>query len=469
MRSDSSATSTRQMDSARALDSMWHRYVTMSGLMLRIMECTLVPPWLWLNTSFGMRLVNEEKCLNHELRASSAPPPASFLRWDLPDAVFRGGRWLTPSQRERNDQPGRAGDVCGCWGHQISSTSIGMILKTAAYERVQGAFPHDASTTLLAERQPCSALNLSASQMSAAQYARVRKELLKNPHPMAGHAGSPAVRCKQKSLEMMAHRHRAYARLRGVENEPNRNQPQCLGLNAFYNQVHSSYHGPADIAAIFYVNDTHTPSTLPEATDAERDELVAEAKCAAARAYGLALKAAKMAAPLRHSGRAPAVLQYRFTPECFASHVYLNRSSQPPPRHRPSDWFLAEPPADVRSTCKPPTHEAPSLLLRAQQHPKAYSAAKRELRCKCMGDLTREQSARIYHSQTSRAAEDEAWYERVARHRHSDGGEGDIGERYAPADFLPIGNYMGVGQLFCGDHLCVKWRPPPPWSVRGSL
>lgn len=325
---------------AAHLDQLWDRYSRGPGLLLKVVECSMVPPWMWLHHGSSLpadaRLLDEERCLRSEISRTTDPPPVSLLRWDLPDALFRGGRWLTDRH---------VGDVCGCQGHQISSTSIGLLLGPNV--RVAGAFAHDVGTTQLRLRPSCSRRNTSRTQAAqyARRYARLRLDGLNGTskyHNMIFHN-----MCMQRSVAQVAAHVRAFAQLQSQEGADNLG-PRCLGPAALYNQVHASY-GPASIAAIFYVNDTLTPTRHPDATRQEIHRLVEAAKCAAARACALAQRTALLIAELgAEVGRVPPpVVQYRFTDECTSSHSYLKRSSRSPPLRRPARWILTAPPPQV--------------------------------------------------------------------------------------------------------------------------
>lgn len=454
----SSAEDLPSTDVAQALDELWGGYTT-KGIMLKIVECTLVPPWMWLHQgglTKGTRLLDEERCLRHEMSWTRQPPPSSLLRWDLPDAMFRGGRWLTLSKLETQRSPELAGDVCGCHGHQISSSAIGLLLAPTVLERVVGAFAHDAATVDLDERAYCHKYNASVGGVSAMHYAQLRTDIVsgkyrgmlrKNPV-----RSSRELTCKMSSVQHMALRARAYARLRGKTSTRNKNAPQCLGLNSFYNQAHTSF-GPSDITAVFYVNDTLTPTLLRGATMAETDRLVAAAKCAAARSYALAQRAAHMVMQIGAKHRVPPVVQYQFTSECFAAHSYLNRSSAGAPKSRPASWVLTPPPTDVAATCDPAIDRA---ALREAHALLKLTMARKKVSCACMGGLTPPQAHNMQslHLQRIKAAEDSANAKQNPGAVHTLQVDAQTSHTFGPRDFF------GVSQNFCAYkgflQLCIR-------------
>jgi len=385
----------------QALDDMWHWYAKGPGLMLKVVECSLVPPWMWLHSNSSIpadaRLLDEQRCLLNEMGWTSEQPPGSLLRWDLPDALFRGGRWTMAARREYfafGQQ--KSFDACGCGGHQISSTAIGLLLHPSVIERVSGAFAQDAAAMNLNLRPKCAADSSSASSLEAQAltYAALRRHLIEtSKFPMRA---STRLRCKHASAASAAAHARAYARQEGrqvrgkvgLEN-PSHSAHRCHGIGSFYNQMHTSF-GPSDIAAVFYINDTLTPTLLPKGTAQEINQLVEAAKCAAARAHGLALRAAQMIPQLCADVRRPSpqVVQYRFTDECFASHSYLNRSSQPPPERRPSNWIIAAPPPTAHATCDPRMDA--EVLQDINRRMRLSMMSRRPMTCDCMMPLAPE-------------------------------------------------------------------------------
>lgn len=388
----------------QALDDMWHWYAKGPGLMLKVVECSLVPPWMWLHSNSSIpadaRLLDEQRCLLNEMGWTSEQPPGSLLRWDLPDALFRGGRWTMAARREYfafGQQ--KSFDACGCGGHQISSTAIGLLLHPSVIERVSGAFAQDAAAMNLKSRPKC-ATDSSASSLEAhaLSYAALRRHAVETSKtPMRT---SPRLRCKHASAASAAAHARAYARQEGRmegrqvhgkvgQETSHSSKHRCHGTGSFYNQMHTSF-GPSDIAAVFYVNDTLTPTLLPKGTAHEIHQLVEAAKCAASRAHGLALRAAQMIPQLCADVRRPPpqVVQYRFTDECFASHSYLNRSSQPSTERRPSNWIIAAPPPTAHATCDPRMDA--EVLQDINRRMRLSMASGRPMTCDCMMPLAPE-------------------------------------------------------------------------------
>lgn len=87
--------------------------------MLRVWECSA--------TLAGLRTIDQVKhCLLLEAETRKVRP-ASFLRHDLPFALWGGGRMRQASRAEVAEEPSRAGEICGCSGSSVASSMVGWV------------------------------------------------------------------------------------------------------------------------------------------------------------------------------------------------------------------------------------------------------------------------------------------------------------------------------------------------------
>ena len=283
------------------------------GVVLRVWECSA--------TLSGLRTPEQfARCVLDELRSTQLRA-ASLLRWDVPFALYGGGRMRQASPSVAAAHPRSAGELCGCSGRR-ASTMLGWVLRRAgradirtshtgwarvraarATNRQRSAFAHDAALWTEAGATmgpPC----ISGRNSTAEEYARARLDVVERDSPMA-------------PLHSACHRHtdwsamlqdvRAY--VVAAEASPlGRAAPDCgFGVRSLYNQVHIAW-SLEDISAIFYVNDTVTAAHAPAEGAEERAYLLAEARAAAARSYRAALMARLASLP---------IVQFVVRDECF--------------------------------------------------------------------------------------------------------------------------------------------------------
>lgn len=106
------------------------------GVVLRLWECSA--------TLAGLRTIDQVKrCLALEAEADDVRP-ASFLRHDLPFALWGGGRMRQPSIAEVAEMPSRAGEICGCSGSSVASSMVGWVFMKASSQ------PHSPTEVLFA-------------------------------------------------------------------------------------------------------------------------------------------------------------------------------------------------------------------------------------------------------------------------------------------------------------------------------
>ena len=174
------------------------------GVVLRVWECSA--------TLSGLRTPEQfTRCVLDELRSTQLRA-ASLLRWDVPFALYGGGRMRQASPSVVAAHPRSAGELCGCSGRR-ASTMLGWVLRRAgradirtshtgwarvraarATNRQGSAFAHDAALWTEAGATmgpPC----ISGRNSTAEEYARARLDVVERDSPMA-------------SLHSACHRHR---------------------------------------------------------------------------------------------------------------------------------------------------------------------------------------------------------------------------------------------------------------------
>lgn len=311
-----------------------------------------------------------QHCIHHEVSygGGAHAPPASLLRWDIPAAIFAGGRCVRPVGRERNIYPKpnlnplnpleRQDDdgwqLDGFVGHGVSRMGVGWVLDDIPQENRGAAFPHDAWTAAYSksgtwpgadiascQREPALALSPQPQPSpTGIEYAEARRRAMSTTPPRRsgmspmqrfasaykwGVANSSSLNCFHWRWDDAIAKQRAHALL--FQSTPGSKmarrvaaaeemRPECSIWDSLYNQVHVAYN-LSNVRAIFYVNDTVTPLRLPK-----RNHTVAARRRvfrAALRAADAALAYARAAQRLierEYSVTLP-IVQYFFTAECF--------------------------------------------------------------------------------------------------------------------------------------------------------
>ena len=155
---------------AAALNELNGRWARPEGVIVRLLECSM--PCMnamqgQLNVH-GLDTVRRNGVLRHQIseRTCIAPEmsrkmrPASLLRWDLPNAIFNGGRCVDPTPYEEPDGRGiwhtpHTSKISvdgfltkGFSGHNVTSTGVGWVFGDSISETKRGgAFGHDAWTS----------------------------------------------------------------------------------------------------------------------------------------------------------------------------------------------------------------------------------------------------------------------------------------------------------------------------------
>ena len=265
-----------------------------------------------------------QNCVHDEVKTKDAGlgfgRPASLLRFDLPAAIFAGGRCVSPANFEWESFPKpvlnglldengwqRVQDDNGYQregfvGHNTTQMGVGWILHDPPRELRGAAFAHDAwtqfshksGTHLGGKLKSCkghrkkpvlyakarlaamhSAIspssrfsNLSMPQRRAAAY----KWNFANSSYNCWHWGwNDALAQQRRYTTMLAHEHarrinatRTARQSNGTgalagpsQPDPWSGQPECSIWGSLYNQMHVGWNESL-IQAIFYVNDTHT-------------------------------------------------------------------------------------------------------------------------------------------------------------------------------------------------------------------
>ena len=363
-------------EAVRALNERWAN----SGVAVRLLECSMsCTNHLGWDVKKGrggaLRMqVSERDCIEVEMKRKDRP--ASMLRWDLPMAIFNGGRCVSPAPYERAQHMPEVAAITadgfitsGFVGHNVTASGIGWVLGDIPKRKRGGAFGHDAWTfnyklsgtgdpeAKLHERAALSVC--SGEDGGSAAYAAARLQARRHPsdHP-AGSLRQRAASYKwgfvntslncyhgQRDWEGAFADQRAYAMLLAAKDETL--DGECSIWGSLYNQVHLSWNS-SDIRAIFFVNDTLTArrAAAQRISRHETDLLVLSARTAAQRAYGNAL--ITQHALLNRTGRLLPIVQYSVTPECFDGRPLARRvaESKESGRHgKPMEVFQVPEPA----------------------------------------------------------------------------------------------------------------------------
>ena len=293
-------------------------FLAKHGVLMRMWECSLAG---CVGRADDAHNPFFDRCVRTETARSKLP--ASMLRWDVPAALFIGGRCTEPTAAESGLYPDSgvsAGNSLhvelpdaygwrrrGFSGHNVTQSAVGWILHPHAPRDI--AFGHDAweidPRRAIYQRPPPSCAKVSrstwAKEKPAMHYALARFEATKRapllrepPQPQqrgaagdggGGRAGSAPHRlqlaaaayrdgwintsahCYHWDWEAALADQRAFARLVAKRaNESRRSEqhvePECSVWGSLYNQMHVSYNASL-LRAIFYVNDSETPRRHP--------------------------------------------------------------------------------------------------------------------------------------------------------------------------------------------------------------
>lgn len=338
----------------RSLNEQWAN----GGVAVRLLECSMGCTnhlsWDFKKGRGGaLRMhVSERECIELEMKRRDRP--ASVLRWDLPLAIFNGGRCVSPAPYERTQHLPEATAITtdgfitnGFIGHNVTSSGIGWVLGDVPRRRRGGAFGHDAWTfnyklsgtgdpeAKLHERAALHQCTESDGQSNKV-YAETRMASRRRPFGYApGSLHQLAASYKWGLVNTSwncyhGHRdwegafadQRAFAMLLAAKQETLADE--CSIWGSLYNQVHLSWNA-SDIRAIFFVNDTLSArrAATQRASSREVGLLADGARSAAQRAYADAL--ITQHALLNRTGRLIPVVQYTVTPECFDGRPLAQR------------------------------------------------------------------------------------------------------------------------------------------------
>ena len=339
-----------------AVDTLNYRWFN-EGVAVRLLECSMTCMSKWKGGRFwqGAEMrrrggvvryqISDKDCVSPEMSRDLGP--ASLLRWDLPNAIFNGGRCVSPAPYERVDFPAVPAHfkssvtpdgymVNGFVGHNVTSAGVGWIFGGVPLRARGGAFGHDAwtpdytrsgtfstvhgpSTLSLCQPQHESGGNRSADYAEARLAAR--SQTFRNFAP--GSAEHRAATYKwgfvngtwncyhdASAWERAFDDQRAYALL--VAKRKEELPGECSIWGSLYNQIHFSWKA-SDLNAIFYVNDTLTAQRAPKANVAQL--LLSTALVAAKRAYGNALIMQRIVH--NRTGAVLPIVQFPLKHECF--------------------------------------------------------------------------------------------------------------------------------------------------------
>ena len=157
-------------------DATFASFLRPSGVVVRPLECSF--------SVGGLRLRRQvEQCGAAERRSAGRMLAATVLRWDVPVALFGGGRTRLPTEAERRD-PRLQGELCGCGGHRISSSAIGWIFDDVPTKRRGIGFPHDAWVVDASDTRggPRCPRGTAPGDADSSQYVSRRFRLLQGRH-----------------------------------------------------------------------------------------------------------------------------------------------------------------------------------------------------------------------------------------------------------------------------------------------
>lgn len=295
-----------------------------------------------------------DRCVRREV--TSAVPgkskrttrPASLLRWDVPAALFTGGRCTFPSAAEallhdaRRSHDNHTLVRDGFFGHNVTQTGIGWILGELPSHRRGAAFAHDAgefdpSRIKHPAGRPCAtfpdhAATYAAARLNASRLQRDRHRAKASGwnELQAAAAGyqtfiSSRWNCLHGDWEGALADQRSFASLVSARNATTSPAAaECSTYGSLYNQVHASWN-VSHVRALFYVNDTLTPALFLHRHQHGSARLHVHGQVvrsmqrgaleAASRALSLARFAQRVLASVHHI--AVPVVQYVHNEECF--------------------------------------------------------------------------------------------------------------------------------------------------------
>ena len=355
----------RQLPSAnRILARICSDFHIERGVLLRLSECDVQMQQGILRRPMMGRLKADlpeglsstylaRHCVQAEARPSvrySSPRArrsASFLRWDVPIALWYGGRAV--------NRPGDEHLMCGILppGKTLVPTAAGVGFVLSNSTKLLRASPHDFwsySPEVLGKERKCAELHSNRSRYVAG-YTHARWNLATElaSLPFKSHDYNARIQTFRKSpwhcyweggdVEVALSAQRAFV-AHAASRKLNVGDARCCPARMpLHNEVHVDSNGVSDITAIFYVNDSTTllrggiaGDVTPAGAEAEEDAARRAAGEAAyeARAYAhlmqraLSEEVATSSAGGRNHVVVP-VLEYVFTPECFDAATATRR------------------------------------------------------------------------------------------------------------------------------------------------
>jgi hypothetical protein len=347
----------------RDLNERWSKP---GGVAVRLLECSLqCMTRMHGEKAYGLKMsrrggvlrysISESECVEEELARKLKP--ASLLRWDLPNAIFNGGRCVSPAWYERSRFPDASKMtpdgylVKGFLGHNVSATGVGWVFGDIAQHKRGGAFGHDAWTsnylisgTKHSSKEGVKLEGAGKHSMDRCDYARVHSSgdyaaarlTAREMHFDRFPSGTPPHRAAAykwgfansswncyhgaDDWEGAFSDQRAYAVRIAERSEAL--PGGCSIWGSLYNQIHLSWN-TSDLKAIFFVNDTLT-ANLSAADGAEKPlSLLRHAISMSHRAYGNALITQRTM--LNRTGVLLPVVQMRTTSECFDARPLKKR------------------------------------------------------------------------------------------------------------------------------------------------
>lgn len=310
--------------SAIAAAEMFSHFLGNSGVVLRVWECNeldgapgMTPETntqMWLKSPVphldrGTQLLFD--CAASELtRHSRFAGAASLLRYDVPVALWHGGRRVA-AEDQAGDMPR---DRYAHW--RVLHTRLGFVFHsfhTVPSLARGSAVPHDAWGV---DRNQSDLTGLLCpANWSSAQYVAARRDYHKRgkmwpPWPFNCRYADWGEMLKAQAAFTLDQAARPSA-MREIWAQREGDVRWCgSGIRA-YNQVHLRWHARS-VRALFYVNDSLTPLQADNASAGAREDLIGLAQRAAFRSW----QAAQLLVQKVPELYGVPVVQFKFTDEC---------------------------------------------------------------------------------------------------------------------------------------------------------
>ena len=207
----------QQAASEAAAAQLRRRFLGAQGVVMHLFECALAgcighgrEPNSFFERCVRLETSSIEKTKEDKLQTTRA---ASLLRWDLPAALFLGGRCTSPAATERHLYPPLRSSSSREWfkpdafswrsegfsGHNVTQAGVGWVFKSVPDAQRGVAFSHDAWTADTSRRQRCAPSRSDTPEYTRA-YATARLAATMAAHAPANDAARPNAMPKAVQL-----------------------------------------------------------------------------------------------------------------------------------------------------------------------------------------------------------------------------------------------------------------------------